>query len=78
MEHEIDELYDTYEREYGTYFRDEIDLMYCHSQYEIFLAAGCDQEEALEAVKQDMRGAADQAEYYMTNGYDDENGEEYD
>ena len=38
MEHEIDEMYDTYEREYGSYFTDEIDLMYCHSQYEIMLA----------------------------------------
>jgi hypothetical protein len=77
MEHEIDEMYDTYEREYGSYFTNEIDLMYCHSEYEIMLAGGIDPEEALETTKVMLMGAADQAEHYMTHGYDDENGEDY-
>jgi hypothetical protein len=51
--------------------------MYCHSQYEIFMSGGCHPEEALEAVKALMIGAADQAEYLMTHGHDDENGEDY-
>jgi hypothetical protein len=77
MEHEIDEYYDTYGREYGSYFTDEIDLMYCHSQYEIMLAGGIVPEEALIAIKVMMQGAADQAEWNMVNGYDDEDGEDY-
>lgn len=74
---EIDEMYDTYEREYGSYFTYEIDLMYCHWQYEIMLAGGIEPEEALQAVKVMMMGARDQAEHLMTHGYDDEDGEDY-
>ena len=68
MEHEIDEMYDTYEREYGIYFTDEIDLMYCYSQYEIMLAGGIEPEEALNAVKQEIIGAADEAQRLMDEG----------
>lgn len=68
MEHEIDEMYDTYEREYGIYFTDEIDLTHCFHQLEIFLSAGCDPEEALNAVKQEIIGAADEAQRLMNEG----------
>jgi len=74
---EIDEMYDTYEREYGNYFTDEIDLMYCHSQYEIYLTGGIVPEDALATVKSMMIGAADEAQYRMDHGYDEE-GETYD
>lgn len=77
MEHEIDEMYDRYEREYEIYFTNEIDLMYCHSQYEIMLAGGIEPEEALQAVKVMMMGARDQAEWLIVNSYDDEDGEDY-
>jgi hypothetical protein len=77
LEIEIDEMYDTYEREYGSYFTDEIDLMYCHSQYEIMLAGGIEPEEALQAVKVLMIGAADEAQHRMDHGYEDEDGENY-
>lgn len=65
MEHEIDEMYDTYEREYGIYFTDEIDLTYCYSQYEIMLSGGIEPEEALVAIKVMICGAADEAQRLM-------------
>lgn len=68
---EIDEYYDTYEREYGLYFTDELEISYCHSQYEIMLSGGIDPEEAMIAVKVMIQGAADEAHRLMDEGYDD-------
>lgn len=68
---EINEYYDTYEREYGLYFTDEIELSYCHSQYEIMLSGGIEPEEAMIAVKVMIQGAADEALRLMYERYDD-------
>jgi hypothetical protein len=77
MEHEIDEMYDTYEREYGSYFTNELDLSWVHNRMEHWAYIGMKPHEVLESAKALIREAVDQAEYYMYHGYDDEDGEDY-
>jgi hypothetical protein len=61
MESEIECFYDGFEREYGMYFTDELDLSHCYRMMEVYSSAGHTDEEVLDAVKSMIISAGDEA-----------------